>query len=429
MDSLVGPTPADGAPTGTNRSADGRPGPALPSEPAMAMPDVTAAVVVVGGGFGGLYTALALAAERHHPPILLVEPQERFLFLPLLYELLSGELQSWEIAPRYDSLLAGRGVAWLQDRVVRVDLAARCLHTEAGRRIPWQRLVLATGATTDTFGIPGAESHSLSFRSLADVERLQELVQHLADSGRPLQRLAVVGGGPSGVELACKLADLTASKAVVELIEQGETLLPSSRSFNREQAQLSLQRRDVRVRTRTQVVEVGSDHVVLRRLPEGEQEVLPVQGVIWTAGQRCRTPQISPEVGADRRGRLPCGTDLRLRGHDSVFVVGDLAAVPQVEPTAEVSLPTTAQVAFQQAPVVAANLLRSLRGEPLQDFRWNDLGEMLSLGRGEAALTGAGITLAGPAAFQVRRLAYLARLPRLSLQVKAAAGWLAALTP
>jgi NADH dehydrogenase len=395
----------------------------------MAMPDVTAAVVVVGGGFGGLYTALALAAERHHPPILLVEPQERFLFLPLLYELLSGELQSWEIAPRYDSLLAGRGVAWLQDRVVRVDLAARCLHTEAGRRIPWQRLVLATGATTDTFGIPGAESHSLSFRSLADVERLQELVQHLADSGRPLQRLAVVGGGPSGVELACKLADLTAGKAVVELIEQGETLLPSSRSFNREQAQLSLQRRDVRVRTRTQVVEVVSDHVVLRRLPEGEQEVLPVQGVIWTAGQRCRTPQISPEVGADRRGRLPCGTDLRLRGHDSVFVVGDLAAVPQVEPTAEVSLPTTAQVAFQQAPVVAANLLRSLRGEPLQDFRWNDLGEMLSLGRGEAALTGAGITLAGPAAFQVRRLAYLARLPRLSLQVKAAAGWLAALTP
>jgi NADH dehydrogenase len=110
-------------------------------------------------------------------------------------------------------------------------------------------------------------------------------------------------------------------------------------------------------------------------------------------------------------------------------VVGDLAAVPQADPTPNLSLPTTAQVAFQQAPVVAANLLRSLRGEPLQTFRWNDLGEMLSLGKGEAAVTGAGITLAGPAAFQVRRLAYLARLPRLSLQVKAAAGWLAALSP
>jgi NADH dehydrogenase len=376
-----------------------------------------------------LYTALALAAERHHPPVLLVEPQEHFLFLPLLYELLSGELRSWEIAPRYDSLLAGRGVAWLQDRVLRVDLAAQCLHTEAGRRIPWQRLVLATGASVDSFGIPGADRHSLSFRSLADVQRLQDLVHHLASSGRPLQRLAVVGGGPSGVELACKLADLTAGKALVELIEQGETLLPSSRAFNREQAKLSLQRRDVRVRTRTQVMEVGSDRLLLRRLPEGEQEVVPVEGVIWTAGQRCRPPRISPEVPADGRGRLPCRADLRLQGHDSVFVVGDLAAVPHVELAAEASLPTTAQVAFQQAPVVAANLLHSLRGEPLQPFRWNDLGEMLSLGRGEAAVTGAGLTLAGPAAFQVRRLAYLARLPRLSLQLKAAAGWLAALTP
>lgn len=432
MDSL-GPTPADGAPGGTNGSVAG-PGsgwarPSRPAELAEADPAVAAGVVIVGGGFGGLYTALALAAERHHPPVLLVEPQDHFLFLPLLYELLSGELRSWEIAPRYDSLLAGRGVAWLQDRVLRVDLTARCLHTEAGRRIPWQRLVLATGASTDTFGIPGADSHSLSFRSIADVQRLQDLVHHLAGSGRPLQRLAVVGGGPSGVELACKLADLTAGKAVVELIEQGDTLLPSSRSFNREQAQLSLQRRDVRVRTRTQVVEVGSDRLLVRRMPEGAQELVPVQGVIWTAGQRCRPPRISPEVSADARGRLPCGPDLRLRGHDSVFVVGDLAAVPQADPTPNVSLPTTAQVAFQQAPLVAANLLRSLRGEPLQEFRWNDLGEMLSLGKGEAAVTGAGLTLAGPAAFQVRRLAYLARLPRLSLQVKAAAGWLAALSP
>ena len=386
-------------------------------------------VVIVGGGFGGLYTALALAAERHHPPVLLVEPQERFLFLPLLYELLSGELRSWEIAPRYDSLLAGRGVAWLQDRVMRIDLQARCLHTEAGRRIPWDRLVLATGAGTDSFGVPGVERHSLSFRSLADVQRLQALVAQLARSGRPLQRLAVVGGGPSGVELACKLADLAGSAAVIELIEQGDTLLPGSRAFNREQAQLSLRRRDVRVRTRTQVIEVGSDRLLMRRLPEGESEQLAVQGVIWTAGQRCRPPQIDPPLMKDSQGRLLCEPDLRLRQHDEVFVVGDLAAVPQAEPAAGASLPTTAQVAFQQAPLAAANVLRSLRGEPLQTFRWQDLGEMLSLGKGEATLTGAGLTLAGPAAYQIRRLAYLARLPRLSHQMRVAAGWLAELTP
>ena len=109
MDPL-GPTPADGSPGGTDGSValpgSGRARQPRPVEPTEAHPGVDAGVVIVGGGFGGLYTALALAAERDHPPVLLVEPQEHFLFLPLLYELLSGELRSWEIAPRYDSLLA-----------------------------------------------------------------------------------------------------------------------------------------------------------------------------------------------------------------------------------------------------------------------------------------------------------------------------------
>jgi demethylphylloquinone reductase len=390
-------------------------------QPSQATPGT---VIVVGGGFGGLYTALAIAQERHHPPVLLVEPREHFLFLPLLYELLSGELRSWEIAPRYDKVLAGHGVGWLQDRVERIDLATRTLQTAAGRSLHWERLVLATGASTDSFGVPGADRHTLSFRSLSDVQRLQQLLTQLAQAGRPLQRLAVVGGGPTGVELACKLADLAGATAVVELIEQGETLLPQSHAFNREQAGLSLQRRDVRVRTRTRVVEVGTDRLVLQRLPEAEEEVLTVQGVVWTAGQRCRPPLITPSPETDRIGRLVCGPELRLRGRDDVFVVGDLAAVPQALP-ADGSLPTTAQVAFQQAPVVAANLLRSLRGDPLQPFQWKDLGEMISLGKGEAALTSGGITLAGPAAFQLRRLAYLTRLPGLPHQLRVAAGWLA----
>ena len=102
-------------------------------------------VVIVGGGFGGLYTALALAGKRQHPPILLIEPNERFLFLPLLYELLSGELRSWEIAPRYDALLAGRGVAWLRDKVQSIDATSSTLQTAGGRTLPFSRLMVATG--------------------------------------------------------------------------------------------------------------------------------------------------------------------------------------------------------------------------------------------------------------------------------------------
>jgi len=385
--------------------------------------------VIVGGGFGGLYTALALSERPDHPPVLLIEPNGQFLFLPLLYELLSGELRGWEVAPRYDRLLAGRGIAHLQDRVERIEADRRQLHTRGGQTIAYRRLVIASGASTTTYGVPGAERHCLGFRSLADVERLQQLLRSLIHSQRPLQRLVVVGAGPTGVELACKLADLTAGSAVIELIEQGPQLLPRCRAFNREQAELALRRRDVRLRCGTAVVAVETDGLRLRRSEAAgsaqtgalQEEHLAAAGVIWTAGLAFQPPLITPPARQDASGRLRCDSSLQLQGRREIFVIGDLAAVDSETGP----LPSTAQVAFQQAPLLAANLQRSLAGEPLQPFHWNDLGEMLSLGRGEASLCGAGLTLAGRAAFRLRQLAYLSRMPGLSHTLRVAAGWLA----
>lgn len=380
-------------------------------------------VVIVGGGFGGLYTALALAERPGHPPIVLIEPRRNFLFLPLLYELLSGELQRWEVAPRYDALLAGRGITWLQDRVLRIDTDHAQLHTAAGRSLRYARLVIATGSEGSTFGVPGADRHSLGFRSLEDVERLQALLAELRRSPRPMQRLAVVGAGPTGVELACKLADLVPSGTLIELIELGPTPLAEAKAFNREQALRALERRDVRVRTGTRVTAVTPGRLELAGVdPQRGSASLAVDGVVWTAGLVFRAPEITPPPATDSRGRLLCDADLRLHGQERVFVAGDLAHIPG---DTDAPPPTTAQVAFQQAPLLADNLMRSLAGEPLQPFHWNDLGEMLSLGRGDACLTGSGLTLAGPIAWQLRRLAYLSRLPGFGMQVRAAAGWLA----
>ena len=382
-----------------------------------------APVVIVGGGFGGLYTALALAGRKGHPPILLIEPNERFLFLPLLYELFSGELHSWEIAPRYDALLAGKGVAWLQDRVSRINSNTNTVETQSGRQLSFSRLVIATGAATNSFGIPGVEEHSLGFRTLADVENLQQLVAQLRQHRRPLQRIAVVGAGASGVELACKLADSLEGAAVVELIERGSNLLPAAKSFNREQAKQALQRKDIRLRCHTEVVAVGSDHLELHG-PQGTER-LATNGVIWTAGLRFEAPPIEPKAPAGAKaatganGSLACQPDLQVLGHHPLFAIGDIAQLDSLDP-----VPTTAQVAFQQADCLAANLLRSLANEPLEPFHFKDLGEMMSLGKGEAALTGGGFTLAGPAAFQIRRLAYLSRMPGKTHQAKVAAGWL-----
>lgn len=393
------------------------------ADPAVAEPPVAdGPVVIVGGGFGGLYTALALAGRRPGLSILLIEPHSRFLFQPLLYELLSAELASWEVAPGYDSLLQGRGVAWLQDRVVRIDSERRRLHTLAGRQIDYGRLVIATGGQPDSFGVPGVEAHSQGFRSLQDVERLRRLIAELRQARRPLQRLAIVGAGPTGVELACKLADLLEGSAVVELIEQGDRLLPQARAFNREQALQALQRRDVRLRCHSRVIAISADHLQLRHgASEAERldERLNVNGVIWTAGLKFEAPLISPPALQDPRGRLLCEPDLRLQGRQAEFALGDIAHLP------DAPVPATAQVALQQATLLADNLLRSLAGESLQPFHWRDLGEMMSLGIGEASLCGGGLTLAGAAADRLRRLAYLSRLPGLPHQLRVAAGWLA----
>jgi len=377
-------------------------------------------VVVVGGGFGGLSAALQLAASASDVPVILIEPQERFLFLPLLYELLSHELRRWEVAPSYSELLAGKGVVWLQDRVNQINTVTQQLRTEGGQQIAYSQLVLATGGKPTTYGIPGVAEHCLGFRSLADVDRLQQLVQQLKQQQRPLQRLAIVGAGASGVELACKLADLLQGAAVLELIEQGEELLPASRSFNREQAQQALLKRDIRLRTGTRVMAVSATAVSLQR--DNSSETLSCDGVIWTGGVVGSVPEITPALELDRRGRLPCQSDLRVIGAEHVFAMGDAALCPDASGDAH---PATAQVAYQQASCVAANLLRQRRGEQLQPFIWSDLGEMLGLGIGHASLTGMGITLAGAAAFQLRRLAYLARMPGLQHQLRVAGGWLA----
>jgi NADH dehydrogenase len=365
---------------------------------------------------------------------LLIEPNDHFLFLPLLYELLSGELRRWQIAPSYQSLLAGKGIGLLKDKVDRIDTSSRQVHTAQGHMLGYSRLVLATGASSDAFGVPGVKEHALGFRTLADVERLQALVRSLRKGPLRDQRLAIVGGGPGGVELACKLADMLGDRAGIELIEQGPSLLSGSRAFNREQGLLALKRRGVRIRCDTRVQAVKGGHLELVTGGAGPEvpspETLAVAAVIWTAGLRCQPPGLLPAPACDNRGRLLCSSDLRLQNHDDIFVVGDLAriqdspgAAAHQDPVPEA--PTTAQVAFQAARVLAANIGHSLAGEALETFAWKDLGEMLSLGLGEASLTGAGFTLAGPGAYQLRRLAYLARLPGLPLQIRVAAGWLA----
>ena len=369
-------------------------------------------VVVAGGGFAGLFSALAVHERLPERPVVLIEPRDRFLFQPLLYELLSGELQGWEVAPTYRQLLSSRGICWLQDSVGSIDLDNQKLTTAAGHRLDWGDLVLATGTKMNDFGVPGVREHACGFRDLDDVAHLRALVADLRNRRPPDAAVAVVGAGPTGVELACKLADMLEGAARIHLIEMGDGILPSSASFNRERAAAALERREVCLHLNTTVSEVHADRV---RFKDGT--VLPHSGLIWSAGSSPVVPDIRPNPG-QAKAPLNINQDLRLDDHQRVFALGDCGRC-SIEPW-----PATAQVAMQQGDAVAKALEAIGRQQEPEPFQFQDRGEMLSLGIGDATLTGLGITLAGPLAFRIRRATYLTRLPGLSLGLRAAGAWL-----
>ena len=369
-------------------------------------------VVVAGGGFAGLFSALAVHERLPERPVMVIEPRDRFLFQPLLYELLSGELQGWEVAPTYRQLLSSRGICWLQDSVSGIDLDNQKLTTVTGHCVDWGDLVLATGTKLNDFGVPGVREHACGFRDLNDVKRLRALVKDLKKRRPQDAAVAIVGAGPTGVELACKLADMLEGAARIHLIEMGDRILPNSASFNRERAAAALERREVCLHLNTAVTSVHADRV---RFKDGG--VLPHSGLIWSAGSSPTLPDIHPS-SARPNAPLNINQDLRLLDHKRVFALGDCGRC-SLEPW-----PATAQVAMQQGVAVAKALEAIGHQQEPEPFQFQDRGEMLSLGIGDATLTGLGITLAGPLAFKIRRATYLTRLPGLSLGLRSAGAWL-----
>ena len=230
----------------------------------------------------------------------------------------------------------------------------------------------------------------------------------------------IVGAGATGVELACKLVDLLDGAARVHLVEQGEQILSRSRAFNREQAERALKQRGVTVHLKTRVLKVSANAVQWSGV-EGEVEQAH-DGLIWTAGSRPNIPELTPSI-APHHKRLPVDETLRLIGQPDVLVLGDIASQPTID-EGQAPWPLSAQVAIQQGQAAARSLQSHRQGNRSNPFVFKDLGEMLSLGIGDATLTGMGVTLAGPLAFQMRRLAYLTRMPGLSLGLRSAGAWL-----
>jgi NADH dehydrogenase len=378
---------------------------------------------ILGGGFGGLYTALRLNQLQWEgsarPEIVLIDKNDRFVFSPLLYELVTGEMQAWEVAPPYEDVFANTGITVRQGTITGIDLATKTVALADQPALTCDRLVVALGGKTPVDGIPGVKEHALPFRTLADASRLQQKLRHLEQDKTDPIRVVIVGGGYSGVELACKLADRLGDRSKIRIVDRSEEILKGSPAFNRKTALAALETRKIWLDLSTSVESVQPEAIAL--LYKGQVDTIPADLVLWTVGTEVGQLIQSLPVAKTAQGLIQVNSTLQIEAFPDCFAMGD--ATDCVDAAGQL-LPATGQVALQQADYCAWNVWASLCDRPFLPFRYQPLGEMLSLGVDQATLTGLGIQLTGPAAYLARRLAYLYRLPTLNHQIAVGFNWL-----
>jgi demethylphylloquinone reductase len=380
-------------------------------------------ICILGGGFGGLYTALRLTQlpweNSHKPEIVLVDKSDRFLFSPLLYELMTAEMQTWEIAPPFEELLSNTGIRFVQASVTGIDVDARDVQLDNNITLDYDKLVIALGGKTPLHIVPGAKDFAIPFRSLEDAYRLGERLRLLEQSHAEKIRIAIVGGGYSGVELACKLADRLGDRGRLRLIEKTDSILNTSPEFNRETAKKALEKRLIWLDLATEIESITSNTISL--LYKGQVDTIPVDLVLWTVGTQVSELIKNLPLKQNERGFITTNAMLQASDRPEIFALGDVADC--LDATGQ-KVPGTAQSAFQQSDYCAWNIWASITGRPLLPFRYQPLGEMMALGVDSATISSLGLKLEGTPAYLLRRLLYLYRLPTLKHQLNVGLNWI-----
>jgi NADH dehydrogenase len=364
-------------------------------------------VVIVGGGFGGLYAAQAL--RRLPVQVTVLDRRNHHVFQPLLYQVATAALSPGDIAsPIRWILRRQKNVEVLLADVVRVDLQRRMLVLRDGE-IPYDYLILATGATHAYFGHDEWRGVAPGLKTLEDALEIRRRVllayERAEREPDPVRRAAlltfvVIGGGPTGVELAGALAEISRQSlardfrhfnpgsARIILVEGGPSLLAAFPESLRESATKELQRLGVEVRTGTLVTGVkdGCVEVAAHAIAAGSATIpadleIDAATILWAAGVAASPVGATLGVPVDRAGRVLVQPDLTIPGHPEVFVIGDLASLagPDGKP-----LPGVAQVAIQMGKHAARNIVRATEHQPYRPFAYKDLGNMATIGRASA---------------------------------------------
>lgn len=350
-------------------------------------------VVIVGGGFGGLQAAKALG--KQHVQVTIIDRNNFHLFQPMLYQIATAGLSPADIASPLRAVLENqRNTAVLMVEVTGIDVQAQQVWLGEQHALSYDYLILATGATSNYFGHPEWRQLAPGLKDIQDALDVRRLVLSAFEEAecepdeqkrRALLTFVLVGGGPTGVELAGALAELARQSLKgnfrhidptmtrIVLVQGPQRILPGFPAALAQKADQKLQQLGVEIRTGIHVKEVRKDGVMIG------DEHLATENVIWTAGVKASPAGEWLHADVDHDGRVKVQSDLTIAGHNNIFVIGDTVHVEQNGKP----LPGLAPVAMQEADYVAATIADRIAGKPHpQRFHYFDKGTLATVGRG-----------------------------------------------
>ncbi len=364
-------------------------------------------VVIVGAGFGGLSAARTLGNSA--VDVLIVDRNNYHGFWPLLYQVATAGLEPEAIAYPVRAIVRRyTNIEYRMAEVVGVDFERRQLLTDSAP-LPYDYLIIAAGSANNFFGNAALARFTLGMKDIDEAERLRnhmlkmfELASAEMDAAKrqALMTIVIVGGGPTGVELAGAVIelvrhvlrkdfpDMDLSKVRVVLVEGGQQILASFPASLQERAKKRLERMGVDVRLGTVVTSVDSETVTFN-----DGTTIAVRTVVWAAGVRAADLSDRLGVQQQRGGRVQVTPTLQLPDHPEVYVIGDMAYLEGYK--GNQPYPMVAPVAIQQGQQAARNILASWHKRPLRVFRYTDRGQMATIGRRAAVLDAFGIRMSG----------------------------------
>jgi NADH dehydrogenase len=394
-------------------------------------------VVVIGGGFAGLNVVKSL--KDADVEITLVDRRNHHLFAPLLYQVATAQLSPANIAQPIRGILKGQdNVKVLMDEATNIDVDRKLVSLASGIDLPYEYLVVAVGATHSYFGHDEWAADAPGLKTLEDALTIrQRILLAFEEAERELDpakhqallTFIIIGGGPTGVELAGAIGEIAhhtlprefdhinPADARIILLEGLPRILPMFPEKLSERAKKDLEKFGVQTRTNSLVTNVDDHGVNI-----GEERI-DASTVIWAAGVQVSplTRSLKGKVELDRAGRVPVERELHVAGHPEVFVIGDAAGAKTAEGK---PLPGVAPVAMQEGRWVAENIKRATRGEAYTPFQYNDKGSMATIGRNQAVANVKGMQFAGFPAWVMWALVHVAYLVGFRNRMLVMAQWL-----